>query len=175
MYKKSNTISTEFNYNNKDSFSHYQPSLNFINLLFKDNKNYYERYKEGVKEFSPDNVISLKKDKLLDKKSINSRFFGKSKYKFPPIFMSYDNTMPGYLNEKERLERNNMHTVEKKFDKELREKIRRRKHDIDERWNNMIKFQQKVLDVKESLGQINRTKHLFEYEDRNIARHQINE
>ena len=89
--------------------------------------------------------------------------------------MSYDNTMPGYLNEKERLERNNMHTVEKKFDKELREKIRRRKHDIDERWNNMIKFQQKVLDVKESLGQINRTKHLFEYEDRNIARHQINE
>ena len=175
MYKKSNTISTEFNYNNKESFSHYQPSLNFINLLFKDNKNYYERYKEGVKEFSPDNVISLKKDKLLDKKSINSRFFGKSKYKFPPIFMSYDNTMPGYLNEKERLERNNMHTVEKKFDKELREKIRRRKHDIDERWNNMIKFQQKVLDVKESLGQINRTKHLFEYEDRNIARHQINE
>ena len=39
----------------------------------------------------------------------------------------------------------------------------------------MIKFQQKVLDVKESLGQIKRTHNLYEYENRNIIRQQIDE
>ena len=165
-----------YNYCDKESYSHYQPSLNFLNLLFKDRKKYYDRYKEGVKEFSPNNVISLKKEKeSLGKKSINSRFFNKSKYKFPPIYMSYDSTMPGYLNEKERFNRNNMHTVEKKYDLDMREKMNKKRNEINERWNKIIKFQQDVLDVKESLGQIKRTKNLHEYENRMIMRNQIDE
>ena len=159
----------------RESFSHYQPSLNFINLLFKDNKSYTEKYNNGIKEFSPNNVMNLKKEKRSDGRSINSRFFHQKKSDYPPVFMSYDSKVPGYINEKERFEINKMDNIDKKYNSEIIEQINRKKNEINERWNNMIKFQQKVLDVKESLGQINRTKHLFDYENRNFARQTIDE
>ena len=92
----------------RESFSHYQPSLNFINLLFKDNKSYTEKYNNGIKEFSPNNVMNLKKEKRSDGRSINSRFFHQKKSDYPPVFMSYDSKVPGYINEKERFEINKM-------------------------------------------------------------------
>ena len=169
------TIQTEHNINdnNKESFSHYQPSLNFINLLFKDSKKYSNKYYEGIQEFNPNNVMNLRKNKRSDGTSINSRYFGK-KDNYPPVFMSYDNTMPGYIEEKERFDRNKIYTLER-YNKDVIEKMNRRKNERNERWNNMIKFQQKVLDVKESLGQIKRTHNLYEYENRNIIRQQIDE
>ena len=106
--------------------------------------------------------MNLKKEKRSDGRSINSRFFHQKKTDYPPVFMSYDSKVPGYINEKERFEINKMDNIDKKYN-------------FKERWNNMIKFQQKVLDVKESLGQINRTKHLFDYENRNFARQTIDE
>ena len=159
----------------RESFSHYQPSLNFINLLFKDNKSYTEKYNNGIKEFSPNNVMNLKKEKRSDGRSINSRFFHQKKSDYPPVFMSYDSKVPGYINEKERFEINKMDNIDKKYNSEIIDQINRKKNEINERWNNMIKFQQKVLEVKESLGQINRTKHLFDYENRNFARQTIDE
>ena len=159
-------------YNNKESFSHYQPTFNFIDLIYKNDKMYLEKYKEGIQEFSPNNVMNLRKNKRADGRSINSRFFT-NKSQDPPIFMSYDSTVPGFIDEKERFERNKMIPIEGRYNKDLLEKINRRKREINERWNNMIKFHQKVSDVKESLGQIKRTKNLFEYENRNIIRQKI--
>ena len=161
------------NDNNKESFSHYQPSLNFINLLFKDSKKYSDKLQEGIQEFNPNNVMNLKKNKRPDGTSINSRFFGR-KDNFPPIFMSYDNTMPGYIEEKERFDRNRMYTIDR-YNRDAIEKRNKKRNEINERWNNMIKFQQRVLDVKESLGQIKRTHNLYEYENRNVIRQQIDE
>ena len=157
----------------RESFSHYQPSFNFIDLLYKDSKNYLDSYKKGVQEFSPNNVMNLRKNKRSDDTSINSRFF-KDKYNFPPVFMSYDSRAPGYLDEKGRFEKNKMITIDK-HNMEMIEKLNRQKNELNERWNNMIKFQQKVLDVKESLGQIKRTHNLYEYENRNIVRQQMDE
>ena len=184
-HERCNTINGNKRYDNKiseyqnnairESFSHYQPSLNFINLLFKDSKSYTERYNNGIKEFSPNNVMNLKKEKRSDGRSINSRFFHPKKADYPPVFMSYDSKVPSYINEKERFEINKMDNIDKKYNLEKIEKMNRKKNEMIERWNNMIKFHQKVLDVKESLGQINRTKHLYDYENRNLVRHTIDE
>ena len=159
---------------NKESFSHYQPSFNFIDLMYKDDKKYIDIYNKGVQEFEPNNILNIRKNKRADGRSINCRFFSR-KDKFPPLFMSYDNTSPGYISDKERFEINQQTLNERTHNLELKEKILTHKNEINERWNNMIKFQQKYLDVKESLGQIKRTKHLYDYEHRNIIRQQIND
>ena len=117
--------------------------------------------------------MNLRKNKRPDGTSINSRYFNK-KSNYPPIFMSYDNSAPGYIDEKERFEKNKMNSIDIR-NSEMSEKIRRKKNELNERWNNMIKFQQKVFEVKESLGQIKRTHNLYEYENRNIIRQQIEE
>ena len=88
--------------------------------------------------------------------------------------MSYDNTMPGYIEEKERFDRNRMYTIDR-YNRDAIEKRNKKRNEINERWNNMIKFQQKVFEVKESLGQIKRTHNLYEYENRNVIRQQIDE
>ena len=159
---------------NKESFSHYQPSFNFIDLMYKDDKKYVDIYNKGIQEFGPNNILNIRNNKRADGRSINCRFFSR-RDKFPPLFMSYDNTSPGYISDKERFEINQQTLNERTHNLELKEKILTHKNEINERWNNMIKFQQKYLDVKESLGQIKRTKHLYDYEHRNIIRQQINE
>ena len=184
-FERCNTINENRRYNNKiieyqnnaskESFSHYQPSLNFINLLFKDSKSFTEKYNTGVNEFSPNNVMNLKKDKRPDGHSLNYRFFHPKKSNYPPLFSSFDSNAPGYINEKERFEINKMDSIDKRYNLETIEKMNRKKNEIIERWNNMIKFHQKVLDVKESLGQINRTRNLYDYENRNFVRHTIDE
>ena len=170
---KNNKI-TENNHINTDSYSHYQPSLNFVHLLFKDSKRYSDKYDERVEEFSPKNVMNLKKNKRPDGRSINCRFFDKSS-KLPPLFMSYDSTVPGYISEKQRFDIDKLKPLEKRYEMEMIEKMRRKKNEINEKWNNMINFQQNYAHVKESLGQINRTRNLYEYENRNVARNSLEE
>jgi hypothetical protein len=170
---KNNKI-TENNHINTDSYSHYQPSLNFVHLLFKDSKRYSDKYDERVEEFSPKNVMNLKKNKRPDGRPINCRFFDKSS-KLPPLFMSYDSTVPGYISEKQRFDIDKLKPLEKRYEMEMIEKMRRKKNEINEKWNNMINFQQNYAHVKESLGQINRTRNLYEYENRNVARNSLEE
>ena len=119
--------------------------------------------------------MNLKKDKRPDGHSLNYRFFHPKKPNYPPLFSSFDSNAPGYINEKERFEINKMDNIDKRYNLETIEKMNRKKNEINERWNNMIKFQQKVLDVKESLGQINRTRNLYDYENRNFVRDTIDE
>ena len=113
--------------------------------------------------------MNLSKNRRSDGTSINSRFF-KRKSDFPPVFMSYDGCAPGFIDEKERFETNK---IINRYNKEMVEKINRQRSELNERWNNMVKFQRKVLDVKESLGQMKRTNNLYEYENRNIIRQQL--
>jgi hypothetical protein len=42
----------------------------------------------------------------------------------------------------------------------------KRKFDTNKEWNDKINFQQNVLDINNSLGQIKRTENLYRYEKR---------
>ena len=161
-----NTIDNKINF-----YNHYQPSLNFIDYIFKDNKLYNDRYYKAVDEISP--LIPKKtndKNELIKKnfsdadeqKSqilVNSRKFNKN-------FLSCEIGMPGYMVDEERY---------KKFEPSEGEKIRKlkymentlkRKADTNNTWNDKINFQQKVIDINNSLGQIKRTENLYRYEKR---------
>ena len=160
-------INCTISYDNTDTFSHYQPSLKFIDLIHKDGRKYLDRYKEGVKEFSPIEVIGEKKV-IIPKKD-----FGGYVHKFKKTSMSSDIGTPGYIDNKERFDRNDLASHEKQINLEKLEKKNKKKCEIMDNWNDIINFQQKISEVKESLGQIKRTKNLFEYENRIIERNKL--
>ena len=160
-------INCTISYDNTDTFSHYQPSLKFIDLIHKDGRKYLDRYKEGIKEFSPIEVIGEKKV-IIPKKD-----FGGYVHKFKKTSMSSDIGSPGYIDNKERFDRNDLASHEKQINLEKLEKKNKKKCEIMDNWNDIINFQQKISEVKESLGQIKRTKNLFEYENRIIERNKL--
>ena len=53
------------------------------------------------------------------------------------------------------------------------EKLNKIKNEVKDKWHDIIDFQQKLTDVKESLGQIKRTKNLYEYENRVFERNKL--
>ena len=163
---KNNHNSCTISYDNRDTFSHYQPTLNFIDLMYKDSRKYLDRYKEGVKEFSPIPVIR-------DKDGNNKLQKGRFNHKVRSTILSYDMASPGYIDNKERFNRNNNVSDEKKIKLKNIENINKKKNEILDKWNDIIDFQQKVSEVKESLGQIKRTKNLFDYENRIYERNKL--
>ncbi len=170
--EKNNLYNNRYNsctisYDNRDTFSHYQPSFNFIDLMYKDSRRYLDRYNEGVKEFSPIEVI--KDDKIKQSKEN----FGGYVHKFKKTSISSDLGSPGYIDNKERFDRNNLASNEKQIQIQNLERLNKRKSEIMDNWNDIIDFQQKVSEVKESLGQIKRTKNLYEYENRIIERNKL--
>lgn len=167
LYNNNRYNSCTISYDNRDTFSHYQPSFNFIDLMYKDSRRYLDRYKEGVKEFSPIEVI--KDDKIKQSKEN----FGGYVHKFKKTSVSSDLGSPGYIDNKERFDRNNLASNEKQIQIQNLERLNKRKSEIMDNWNDIIDFQQKVSEVKESLGQIKRTKNLYEYENRIIERNKL--
>lgn len=167
--KNFNTIS----YDNNDTFSHYQPSLNFINLMYKDGRKYLDRYKEGVKELSPLHVFKDREDRFKSPKAENKGHIGGYYQKFKKMVLSCDLDSPGYIDSKERFEKNDICETEKKKRLENLQKINKSKLEIKKKWYDNIDFQQKVSEVKESLGQINRTQNKYEYENRIIERNKL--
>ena len=167
LYNNNRYNSCTISYDNRDTFSHYQPSFNFIDLMYKDSRRYLDRYKEGVKEFSPIEVI--KDDKIKQSKEN----FGGYVHKFKKTSISSDLGSPGYIDNKERFDRNNLASNEKQIQIQNLERLNKRKSEIMDNWNDIIDFQQKVSEVKESLGQIKRTKNLYEYENRIIERNKL--
>jgi len=157
-------------YDKKDSFSHYQPSLNFINLVFKDSRKYLDRYNEGIKELTPFEAFQSKDDKFNNYKSKDYKDFGGYFQRYKKTSLIDDN---GYIDEKERFLRNDICDTEKKIRLKNLEIHNKNKLFIKKDWNDRIDFQQKVVDVKESLGQIKRTKKLYEYENRIIERNKL--
>ena len=164
---KNNFNSCTISYDKKDSFSHYQPTLNFINLMYKDSRHYLNRYKEGVKEFSPIPVIGDSQKNLK-----NSKDFGGYYQKIKKTIL-YDLDPIGNIGNKERFMRNNINNSEKILKIAKKERINKSKNEIKDKWSDIINFQQNVSDVKESLGQIKRTKNLFDYENRIYERNKL--
>ena len=167
LYNNNRYNSCTISYDNRDTFSHYQPTFNFIDLMYKDSRRYLDRYKEGVKEFSPIEVI---KDDKINQSKEN---FGGYVHKFKKTSVSCDLGSPGYIDNKERFDRNNLASNEKQIKIQNLERMNKRKCEIMDNWNDIIDFQQKVSEVKESLGQIKRTKNLYEYENRVIERNKL--
>ncbi len=152
-------------------YNHYQPSLNFINYVFRDNKLYNDRYYKAIDEISPlipkktndQNEILKKNFSENDEKKyeilLNSRKFNKG-------FLSCEMGMPGYIKDEERYKRNELYEGEKKRKLQFMENTLKRKFDTNKKWNDKINFQQKIVDINNSLGQIKRTENLYLYEKR---------
>ena len=168
---KNNKNSCTISYDNRDTFSHYQPTFNFIDLMYKDSRKHLDRYKEGVKEFSPIQVIIPPEERRLK----NNRFLSGMYYqKNNHVLLSSDLGSPSYIENKERFIRDDIYSLDKKKKKmENIEKMNKYKNEVKNKWDDIIDFQQKVTDVKESLGQIKRTKHLFDYENRVYERNKL--
>ena len=156
-----NTIS----YDNRHTFNHYQPTFNFIDLMYKDSRQYLDRYKEGVKELSPIPVI---KDE-----NIKNKNYGGYIHKLKKTTVSCDVGTPGYIDKNKRFERDDIIAEEKRIKIENFERLKKNKNKVIDNWNDIIDFQQKVIDVKESLGQIKRTKNLYDYENRVYERNKL--
>ena len=152
-------------------YNHYQPSLNFINYVFRDNKLYNDRYYKAIDEISPlipkktndQNEILKKNFSENDEKKyeilLNSRKFNKG-------FLSCEMGMPGYIKDEERYKRYELSEGEKKRKLQFMENTLKRKFDTNKKWNDKINFQQKIVDINNSLGQIKRTENLYLYEKR---------
>ena len=159
-----NYMETEFNPNNKRSFyNHYQPSLEFINFVFKDNKLYNDRYYRSVQEISPliqsKNIginNSLNNLPEFDKKNLeiilNSKKYNKN-------FLSND-----IEDDAKRFKVFELSKEEKQNKLKYLENSLKRKFETNKKWNDKIDFQQKVSDINNSLGQIKRTESLYRYE-----------
>ena len=162
--EKMNYMETEFNPNNKRSFyNHYQPSLEFINFVFKDNKLYNDRYYRSVQEISPliqsKNIginNSLNNLPEFDKKNLeiilNSKKYNKN-------FLSND-----IEDDAKRFKVFELSKEEKQNKLKYLENSLKRKFETNKKWNDKIDFQQKVSDINNSLGQIKRTESLYRYE-----------
>ena len=89
------------------------------------------------------------------------------------MVLSCDLDSPGYIDSKERFEKNDICETEKKKRIDIFKKINKSKLEIKKKWNDNIDFQQKVNEVKEPLAQINRTQNMYEYENRIIERNKL--
>ena len=153
------------NINNKNLFyNHYQPSLNFINHVFKNNKLYHDRYYQSIDELSPliqskidNNSDALKKSfNELEKKKIESVANSK---RFNKNFLSIDAN-----DDKTQFKDYDITKEEKENKIKYLENSLKRKFETNKKWNDKINFQQQVFDINNSLGQIKRTESLLRYE-----------
>ena len=161
-------ISTDLNNNinnNKNMFyNHYQPSLNFINHVFKDNKLYHDRYYQSIDEISP-----LIQSKIDDKNNALKNNFNElekmklekvaSSHRFDKNFLSADSE-----SDKNRFNRYDISKKERENNIKYLENSLKRKFNTNKKWNDKINFQQQIFDINNSLGQIKRTESLYRYE-----------
>ena len=159
-----NNIETDLN-NNKTSFhNHYQPSLEFINFVFKDNKLYNDRYYQSIKEISP--LIQAKNNDNTDLSNKNSSESNKINFEFVINSKKYNKNFlsDDTDDDKKRFKFYELSQEEKKNKIKYLENSLKRKFDTNRKWNDKIDFQQQVADINNSLGQIKRTESLYRYE-----------
>ena len=162
---KENYIEKDSNLKNKNIFyNHYQPSLDFINYVFKDNKRYSDQYYQYINEISPifqskdlsnnntsnNNYTELSKIAL--EKELNSKIFKKN-------FLSDD-----INDDSKRFKVFELSKEEKENKQKYLENSLKRKFETNKKWNDKINFQQNIYDINNSIGQIKRTESLYKYE-----------
>ena len=142
-----------------DFYNHYQPSLNFINMIFKDSDKYNGRYNEAINEMNP-NLKNF--DDNLKNSMINHERVKKEKM-FKKNLIGFEKGTPGYGGV-EVYEKVDPVEIEKNAKKEFYENSLRRKFDMNKNFYDKINFQQKVFEINDSLGQIKRTANLYRYQ-----------
>ena len=88
---------------------------------------------------------------------VNSKKFNKN-------FLSSEFGGPGYMKSEERYEKYEPSQGEKKKKLLFLENSLKRKYDTNKKWNDKFNFQQQVVNINNSLGQIKRTENLLRYE-----------
>ena len=165
IFDKENNLENSLNNNNMNAFyNHYQPSLNFINYVFKDNKIYNDRYYKSIEEISP--LIQTKNNSNDDLLKKNFSELDQKKYeslansrKFNRQFLSSE-----IDDDKKRFRIFDISKDEKNNKLKYLENSLKRKFETNRVWNDKIDFQQKISDINNSLGQIKRTENLLRYE-----------
>ena len=162
---KDNDLKKESKIQNKKFFyNHYQPSLDFINFVFKDNKRYSDQYYKYVDDISPkykskdisinntskNNYVEL--SKIAQEKELSSKIFKKD-------FLSDD-----INDDSKRFKIIQLSKEEKEYKLKHLENSLKRKYETNKKWNDKIDFQQNVYDINNSIGQIKRTESLYKYE-----------
>ena len=168
-YNNAKTINTNISNNKTEFYNHYQPSFNFIDFVFKDNKIYNDRYYKAIDDISP--LIPKKTNDRNDVMKRNFSDLGEYKHrnlvnskKFNKNFLSSDVGGPGYMKSEERYEKYEPSQGEKKKKLLFLENSLKRKYDTNKKWNDKFNFQQQVVNINNSLGQIKRTENLLKYE-----------
>ena len=165
IFDKENNLENCLNNNKMNAFyNHYQPSLNFINYVFKDNKIYNDRYYKSIEEISP--LIQTKNNSNDDLLKKNFSELDQKKYeslansrKFNRQFISSE-----IDDDKKRFRIFDISKDEKNNKLKYLENSLKRKFETNRVWNDKIDFQQKISDINNSLGQIKRTENLLRYE-----------
>ena len=153
---KLNNLNTNVN----DSYSHMQPSTNFINNVFKDHNKHFEKLNEIEKSFSP--LPSLIKEMK-----------GKTRFGANKIHNSMNVVQPNeksalFIDEKKRFDNVDKLVENERYFKFEREKanINKRKN-VNKLINEQIEFYRDLEHLKDSNKQFTRTKNLYEYEVQN--------
>ena len=153
---KLNNLNTNVN----DSYSHMQPSTNFINNVFKDHNKHFEKLNEIEKSFSP--LPSLIKE-----------IKGKTRFGANKIHNSMSVVQPNeksalFIDEKKRFDNVDKLVENERYFKFEREKanINKRKN-VNKLINEQIEFYRDLEELKDSNKQFTRTKNLYEYEVQN--------
>ena len=164
IFDKENNLEKCLNNNMNAFYNHYQPSLNFINYVFKDNKIYNDRYYKSIEEISP--LIQTKNNSNDDLLKKNFSELDQKKYeslansrKFNRQFLSSE-----IDDDKKRFRIFDISKDEKNNKLKYLENSLKRKFETNRVWNDKIDFQQKISDINNSLGQIKRTENLLRYE-----------
>ena len=154
--KKLNNFNTEPN----DSYSHMQPSTNFINNIFKNHNEHFEKLNEIEKSFSP--LPSLIKEMK-----------GKTRFGANKIHNSMNVVQPNeksalFIDEKKRFDNVDKLVENERYFKFEREKanINKRKN-VNKLINEQIEFYRDLEHLKDSNKQFTRTKNLYDYEVQN--------
>ena len=135
---KSSKSSDKTNIKNKnETFSHYQPSFNYLNMIYKDKNNNLNYNQNDKHEYSRDDINQ---------------------------YLRCDLGTPGYINDRYvKLDT----AAEDRMDRMRKDEyLLKRKKENNDKWNDKIDFQRKLFEINNSLGQIKRTKNLYEYEER---------
>ena len=143
------------------TFSHYQPSTNFLNLIYEERKKHFQELNEAERKFAPQlSLISL-----------NQR---KTRFGASPIFNTKTITESNpesalFINEENRFKiRGRDYDIfndNNRYQKLSREKANLKKIEREHKeYNDVNKFHCDYYFAKDALGQIKRTEDMLNYE-----------
>ena len=157
--------------NDKISLSHSQPSLDFINLVFKDRAEHFKELNKIEDSFSP--LPSLIKDNVG-----KTRFGANPKNVNTKVMVQADPKSALFINEKDRFHIKGPDFIDNVQNERYLNKLRK-----EEVWKRIGKtvsdakaqfdFEQKVSDNKAAVGLVEKTKRLYKYELTNKMRNEI--